>query len=63
MTPKVDPKAKERLQMQDLTILRGVLADVDRQVIAALKGNRDDVRFVQGYSAAIDFLQNLIKHP
>lgn len=59
MTIKVPPSLGDRLKSQDTTVLRGVLEYVDGKLIEQLKKSTEDVRYVQGYSAAIDMLIDL----
>jgi len=58
---QLESNLKDRLKSQDPTVMRRVLEEIDRQVIKNLKETKDDVRYVQGYSAAIDYLRDLIK--
>lgn len=61
MTFKIDPEITKRLKAQDLTMVREVLASIDKQLIIKLKQSKDDVRYIQGFSAAVDYLDALIK--
>jgi hypothetical protein len=61
MTFKVDPEITKRLKAQDLTMVREVLASLDEQLVKHLKQSKDDVRYIQGFSAAVDYLDALIK--
>jgi hypothetical protein len=61
MTFKIDPEITKRLKAQDLTMVREVLASLDKQLVIKLKQSKDDVRYIQGFSAAVDYLDALIK--
>lgn len=61
MTFKIDPEITKRLKAQDLTMMREVLASLDVQLVKHLKQAKDDVRYTQGFSAAVDYLDALIK--
>jgi hypothetical protein len=61
MTFKIDPEITKRLKAQDLTMVREVLASIDKQLVIKLKQSKDDVRYIQGFSAAVDYLDALIK--
>ena len=59
MTFKINPEAIKKLKAQDSTILRGVLAELDSALIVHLKQSKEDVRYIQGFSAAVDYIMSL----
>jgi len=61
MIIKVPTEMSERLKAQDTTVIGGVLEFLDAKLIEQLKQSKEDVRYIQGYSAAVDMLKGLIK--
>jgi len=61
MVIKVDPESIKRLKSQDPTVLRRVLSELDSKLTVQLKQSKEDIRYIQGFSAAVDFLSDLIK--
>ena len=62
MTFKINPEHLKRLQAQDSTVIRGVLAELNDQLVKRLKQDKEDIRYVQGFSAAVDYLLSLTEN-
>lgn len=61
MTIKLPPEIATRLKAQDTMVLRSALEFMDNKLIEQLKQSKDDVRYIQGFSAAVDMLLDLTK--
>ena len=63
MILKVPEQLAKELKSSDTSALRGVLDSLDAKLIEQLKLTKDDFRYTQGYSAAIDYLKALTRQP
>ena len=60
MIVKLPEELLKGIKSSDTFALEGVLDFLDRKCIEQLKVNKEDFRYTQGYSAAIDYLRSLI---
>ena len=60
MIVKLPEELVKGIKSSDTFALEGVLDFLDRKCIEQLKVNKEDFRYNQGYSAAIDYLRSLI---
>ena len=60
MIVKLPEELVKGIKSSDTFALEGVLDFLDRKCIEQLKVNKEDFRYTQGYSAAIDYLRSLI---
>ena len=60
MIVKLPEELVKGIKSSDTFALEGVLDFLDRKCIEQLKVNKEDFRYTQGYSAAIDCLRSLI---
>ena len=61
MVIKLEADLTKRLKAQDQTVLKKVLEEIDIKIIEQLKKSKEDVRYIQGYSAAVDYINSLLK--
>ena len=61
MVIKLEADLTKRLKAQDQTVLKRVLEEIDIKIIEQLKKSKEDVRYIQGYSAAVDYINSLLK--
>ena len=60
MIVKLPEELVKGIKSSDTFALEGVLNFLVRKCIEQLKVNKEDFRYTQGYSAAIDYLRSLI---
>ena len=60
MIVKLPEELVKGIKSSDTFALEGVLDFLDRKCIEQLKVNKEDFRYTQGYSAAVDYLRGLI---
>ena len=55
------PLDKERLRGGELSVLRNHLLELDKRIITKLKADKDETRFYQGASCAVDYILEILK--